>query len=132
MDPSWHQMATNPTPQPIKNMITFEKASGKDSKRFLVSTWVQLGPSWPQDPAGWERLGVLAGCFRQAFVPKPPQDPPKTPQDPPKTSPRHPKTPRKPPQDLPKCFNNGPKSLPEAVKNEVQIQHEKAQSCPHI
>ena len=99
-------------------------------ERILKGFWSQLGSNLdhlglkrPADPGP---LGVLAGCLRQAFVPKPPQDPPQTPQDPPKTSPRHPKTPQKPHQDLQKCFNNHPKSLPEPNKNEVQIQKKRS------
>ena len=61
MDPSWHQMATNPTPQPIKNMITFEKASGKNFNDF----WSQLGSNLEhlglKGPAEDAVLGVVPG-----------------------------------------------------------------------
>ena len=46
--PKW---TYNPFQQPIKKMIAFWIALGTDFARFLVSTWLQLGPklapSWP-------------------------------------------------------------------------------------
>ena len=48
--PSWSQVGTkwqqNPTPQPIKKIITFWKASGTILSEFLVPTWPPRGDTF--------------------------------------------------------------------------------------